>query len=62
MHPWEDWAECWAHYLHVVDGLDTALGFGLRGEDVEAAVEPFSVKDLYDPEAPDAQRVVLLVD
>lgn len=62
VHPWEDWAECWAHYLHVVDSLDTALGFGLRGEDVEAAVEPFSVKDLYDPNAPDAQRVILLVN
>ena len=62
VHPWEDWAECWAHYLHVVDSLDTALGYGLRGEDVEAAVEPFSVKDLYDPEAPDAQRVILLVN
>ncbi len=62
VHPWEDWAECWAHYLHIVDSLDTALGFGLRGEDVEAAVEPFSVNDLYDPAEPDAQRVVLLVN
>jgi hypothetical protein len=62
VHPWEDWAECWAHYLHVVDSLDTALGFGLRGEDVEVAVEPFSINDLYDPDAPDAKRVVLLVN
>ena len=62
VHPWEDWAECWAHYFHIVDSLDTALGFGLRGEDVEAAVEPFSVQDLYDPAAPDAQRVILLVN
>jgi hypothetical protein len=62
VHPWEDWAECWAHYLHVVDSLDTALGFGLRGEDVEAAVEPFSINDLYDPNAPDAPRVILLVN
>lgn len=62
VHPWEDWAECWAHYLHVVDSLDTALGFGLRGEDVESAVEPFSVSDLYDPDAPDAKRVVLVVN
>jgi hypothetical protein len=23
-HPWEDWAETWAHYLHMVDALDTA--------------------------------------
>lgn len=29
-HPWEDWAECWAHYLHVVDGLETASAWGLR--------------------------------
>lgn len=27
-HPWEDWAECWAHYLHIVDTLDTAREFG----------------------------------
>lgn len=62
VHPWEDWAETWAHYLHVVDSLDTALGFGLRGEDVEAEVEPFTVDDLYDPKAPDAQRVVQLTN
>ncbi|MEO8429219.1 MAG: putative zinc-binding peptidase [Verrucomicrobiota bacterium] len=28
-HPWEDWAETWAHYLHMVDLLETAAGFGL---------------------------------
>ncbi len=30
MHPWEDFAETWAHYLHIVDTLDTAGDFGLR--------------------------------
>jgi hypothetical protein len=29
MHPWEDWAESWAHYLHMVDTLDTARSFRL---------------------------------
>jgi hypothetical protein len=29
MHPWEDWAESWAHYLHMVDTLDTARSFGV---------------------------------
>ena len=24
MHPWEDFAETWAHYLHIVDTLETA--------------------------------------
>ena len=29
-HPWEDFAETWAHYLHIVDTLETAEAFGLR--------------------------------
>ena len=29
MHPWEDWAETWAHYLHMVDTLDTAHACGM---------------------------------
>lgn len=27
-HPWEDWAESWAHYLHISDALDTAEAWG----------------------------------
>ena len=27
-HPWEDWAETFAHYLHIRDTLDTAAAFG----------------------------------
>jgi hypothetical protein len=30
MHPWEDFAETWAHYLHIVDTLETAVAFGLK--------------------------------
>ena len=30
MHPWEDWAETWAHYLHIFDTLETAKTYGLR--------------------------------
>lgn len=29
-HPWEDWAETWAHYLHIVDTLEMASAFGIR--------------------------------
>jgi hypothetical protein len=29
-HPWEDFAESWAHYMHIVDTLETASTFGLR--------------------------------
>ena len=35
-HPWEDFAETWAHYLHIVDTLETASAFGLR---VEPAID-----------------------
>jgi hypothetical protein len=29
MHPWEDFAETWTHYLHMIDTLDTAASFGV---------------------------------
>ncbi|HEX3796275.1 MAG TPA: putative zinc-binding metallopeptidase [Acidimicrobiales bacterium] len=29
MHPYEDWAETFAHYLHILDSLQTAESFGL---------------------------------
>jgi hypothetical protein len=29
MHPYEDWAETFAHYLHILDTLQTAESFGL---------------------------------
>lgn len=42
MHPWEDWAETWAHYLHIVDTLETAqdYGFSIQGRDVCAPTAP----------------------
>ena len=61
-HPWEDWAETWAHYLHVVDSLGTALGFGLDADDLETEVEPFTRADLYAPEDPDAERFLYLLN
>ena len=32
-HPLEDWAETFAHYLHIFDGLDTAIANGLTPVD-----------------------------
>ena len=29
-HPWEDFAETWAHYLHIVDTLEMARAFGVQ--------------------------------
>lgn len=28
-HPLEDWAECWAHFLHIYDSLETAQQHGI---------------------------------
>ncbi|MEJ2802674.1 putative zinc-binding metallopeptidase [Comamonadaceae bacterium PP-2] len=53
-HPWEDWAETWAHYLHMVDTFDTAMSFGLSMEESDIEYEPFTADMLYRPEAADA--------
>lgn len=55
MHPWEDWAETWAHYLHMVDTYETAMDFGLKIEDVDMEYSDFKLEDLYDPNAQDSQ-------
>lgn len=36
-HPWEDWAETWAHYLHITDTMETAydFGFAIDGRKIE---------------------------
>ena len=31
-HPWEDWAETWAHYLHMTDTLEMSVTCGLALE------------------------------
>ncbi len=47
-HPWEDWAESWAHYLHLRDALNSAASFGLSADNVESRVQPFSADALWD--------------
>lgn len=48
-HPWEDWAETWAHYLHVVDTLATAHAFGIQlHPDIPASVD-LEVAVNFDP-------------
>lgn len=59
-HPWEDWAETWAHYLHMVDTLEIAAACGVslrprRNDEpamprmpVEVIDEPRSFDELLD--------------
>lgn len=41
-HPWEDWAETWAHYLHMLDALETAAdsGISLASAGAVGTIEP----------------------
>lgn len=50
-HAWEDWAETWAHYLHIVDSLETAGAFGLEVNLVHRAPGPHAAAgpDPYQP-------------
>ncbi|MCG7363215.1 putative zinc-binding peptidase [Roseomonas sp. ACRSG] len=54
-HPWEDFAETWAHYLHIVDTLEMARALGLgisprvdREGELEAEVDfdPYRSTDI----------------
>lgn len=47
-HPWEDWAETWAHYLHLIDLLETAATYQLcfsQGD--SAGLESMQCTDPY---------------
>ena len=56
-HAWEDFAETWAHYLHIVDSLETAIAFGVEAHP-GAARGPAAAR-LPDPYAPgDFARLV----
>ncbi|MEO6853085.1 MAG: putative zinc-binding metallopeptidase, partial [Rhodoferax sp.] len=61
-HPWEDWAETWAHYLHMVDTLGTAMRFGLDAGDVELPYAPFTREALWRPEDPSADSFLKIAN
>ncbi|MBN9266221.1 MAG: putative zinc-binding metallopeptidase [Hyphomicrobium sp.] len=49
-HPWEDWAETWAHYLHIVSSIDTAQAEGMEPRAsglIFGAAWPFRAYDVY---------------
>jgi hypothetical protein len=55
-HPWEDFAETWAHYFHMVDTLETAGAFGLV---VKPKVsQSVAAKVDYDPHSGDMSRLI----
>ena len=57
VHPWEDWAETWAHYLHIQESVDTATACGLRllpARHDEPALPPLAER----PDTPSFDRLM----
>ncbi len=50
MHPWEDWAESWAHFMHIQDTLEVASDFDLIGKRIK--IDP---KGDSEPQSPKAK-------
>ncbi|WP_407175131.1 putative zinc-binding metallopeptidase [Bradyrhizobium sp. STM 3562] len=49
MHPWEDFAETWAHYLHIVDTLEMAAAFGIEVRPSADRIGGLSAQIAFDP-------------
>lgn len=61
-HPWEDWAETWAHYLHMLDTLDTALSFGLDADNVDIDYEAFTTAELFAADDPGGESFLAFMN
>ena len=48
-HPWEDFAETWAHYLHIVDTLEMAGEFGIEVRPPADAIGGLTARVGFDP-------------
>jgi hypothetical protein len=57
-HPWEDWAENWAHYFHMVDTLETAAAFGLRVRPKVSRSEALATAVDFDPHTAGMERII----
>jgi hypothetical protein len=52
-HPWEDFAETWAHYLHIADTLEMGSEFGMEIHPVADRTGQLSTRVAIDPYATD---------
>ncbi len=48
-HAWEDWAETWAHYMHIIDTMETAYAYGLQLNPRFISGSRFAVGADFDP-------------
>ena len=58
-HPWEDFAETWAHYLHIVDTMEMAKAYDVKLAPAVDRDGEFAVDYGIDPyHAPDVEALV----
>lgn len=58
-HPWEDWAEIWAHCLHIGSTLQTLGNYDLDISHVRLPITPYGPDALYDPDPLDEGNAFL---
>ena len=61
MHPWEDFAETWAHYLHMIATLDTAHAYQLRTAPFADRSGTSHIRDAVDPMTTDEISALIAV-
>lgn len=57
-HPWEDFAETWAHYFHMIDTLESARAFGLSVRPRLAAAAELGTTINFDPHDAKVEQIV----
>jgi hypothetical protein len=57
-HPWEDFAETWAHYFHMIDTLESARAFGLSVRPRLAAAAELTTTIYSDPHNADVEQII----
>lgn len=58
-HPWEDWAETWAQYLHIRSTLETVTAYKLDISQTPLKATPFGPDALFSPEPAEAGAAFL---
>jgi hypothetical protein len=57
-HPWEDFAETWAHYFHMIDTLEAAGAFGLSVRPLLSKGAGLSARIDFDPHDAEVERLI----
>jgi hypothetical protein len=57
-HAWEDFAETWAHYFHMIDTLETAAAFGVRLRPKTARADGLATTIDFDPHTAEMDRII----